>query len=157
LINHAPAESVVIRPAALTDIPQMCDLLSELFSIESDFSPGGHKQALGLALLINDASGASAVFVAEDGGKIAGMCSVQIVISTAEGGPVGIVEDLIVRRCYRGKGTGAELLARIGKWSQSKKITRLQLLRDADNAAALKFYACNGWSATKLLCMRKYL
>ncbi len=156
-INRAPTKSVVIRPASLADIRQMCTLLSELFSIESDFSPDRDKQARGLNLLISDTSGSSAVFVAEDSGEIIGMCSVQMLISTAEGGPVGLVEDLIIRRDCRGKGIGTALLSGIVRWCASKKATRLQLLRDADNAEAHEFYIGNGWSETRLLCMRKYL
>ncbi len=147
----------VIRSARADDVPQICTLLAELFSIESDFSPDGQKQARGLSLLINDKSGVSAVFVAEDGGKVVAVGSVQMLISTAEGGPAGLVEDLIVRPEHRGKGIGTTILAEIARWCSGKKITRLQLLRDADNAEAPRFYAGNGWSSTGLLCMRKYL
>jgi GNAT superfamily N-acetyltransferase len=148
---------ILIRRAIPADIPQMCDLLSELFSLESDFSPDGLKQARGLTLLISDTSGASAVFVAEDAGEVVGMCSAQALISTAEGGPVGLVEDLIVRGEHRGKGIGTAILAEIAVWCCAKRITRVQLLRDADNIDALRFYSGNGWCDTRLLCMRKYL
>ncbi len=148
---------MLIRTATSADIPQMCDLLSQLFSIESDFSPEREKQSGGLNLLISDMSGSAAVFVAEEAGGIVGMCSVQLLVSTAEGGPVGLVEDLIVQREYRGRGIGTGLLWEIVRWCGSKKISRLQLLRDADNTKARTFYIGNGWSDTKLLCMRKYL
>ncbi|MBI3591948.1 MAG: GNAT family N-acetyltransferase [Nitrospirae bacterium] len=146
-----------IRPARADDIPGMCDLLSELFSIESDFGPDREKQVRGLRLLLSDISGSSAVFVAEKGDEIIGMCSVQILISTAEGGDVGLLEDLIVKRDYRGNGIGTRLLSDIFKWCAAKNISRLQLLRDMDNVKALKFYAGNGWSDTGLVCMRKFL
>ena len=135
----------------------MCGLLSELFSIESDFSPDSQKQATGLSLLLTDRSGSSAVLVAEKGDEIVGMCSVQTLISTAEGGPVGLVEDLIVRKDYRGNGIGTRLLSEIFRWCDSKNISRVQLLRDFDNMNALMFYAMNGWSSTKLVCMRRSL
>jgi GNAT superfamily N-acetyltransferase len=125
--------------------------------IESDFSPGREKQARGLNLLIGDASGSSALFVAEKAGAIVGMCSVQALISTAEGGRAGLVEDLIVQREYRGKGIGTAILSRIFSWCSAREISRLQLLCDADNAGALRFYASDGWSATRLVCMRKHL
>jgi GNAT superfamily N-acetyltransferase len=146
---------VLIRPAKSADISRMCGLLSELFSIESDFSPDSQKQAKGLSLLLTDSSGLSAVLVAEEGDEIIGMCSVQTLISTAQGGPVGLLEDLIVRKDHRGNGIGTRLLAEIFRWCDTKKISRLQLLRDADNESVLKFYACNGWSSTRLVCMRK--
>ena len=147
----------LIRRAVTGDIPGMCDLLAELFSIESDFSPDVKKQAEGLTLLIDDKSGSSAVVVAEDAGRIVGMCSVQALVSTAEGGPVGLVEDLVVKHRYRRQGTGRAILSEIVKWCTGKKMTRLQLLRDADNTDALEFYAVNGWADTKLVCMRKHI
>lgn len=135
----------------------MCDLLGELFSIESDFSPDTGKQSRGLKLILGDTSGASLVLVADRGGEIIGMCSVQTVISTAEGGPVGLLEDLIVRRDHRGKGIGTRLLCAIVRWCDTKNISRVQLLRDVDNGRALEFYIGNGWSSTNLVCMRKML
>lgn len=133
----------------------MCGLLSELFSIESDFSPDSQKQTKGLSLLLGDTSGLSAVLVAEKGDEIVGMCSVQILISTARGGPVGLMEDLIVRKGHRGNGIGTRLISEIFRWCDAKNISRLQLLRDVDNEHALKFYAGKGWSSTNLVCMRK--
>jgi GNAT superfamily N-acetyltransferase len=135
----------------------MCGLLSELFSIESDFSPDRQKQATGLTLLMNDKSGLSIVLVAEKADEIIGMCSVQTLISTAQGGPVGWLEDLIVRKEHRGNGIGTRLLSESFRWCDTKNISRLQLLRDVDNERALKFYARNAWSSTQLLCMRKFL
>ncbi len=146
---------VLIRPANSADIPQMCGLLSELFSIESDFSPDSRKQASGLRLLLADRSGLSAVMVAEHSNEIIGMCSVQTLISTAQGGPVGLLEDLIVRKEHRGNGIGTRLLSEVFRWCDTKGISRLQLLRDMDNEHALKFYTLNGWSYTNLVCMRK--
>ncbi|MEJ2685167.1 MAG: GNAT family N-acetyltransferase [Candidatus Sulfobium sp.] len=148
---------ISIRRAVPDDIPGMCGLLADLFSIESDFSPDTHRQTRGLALLVNDGAGSSAVFVAEDAGTIVGMCSVQALVSTAEGGPVGLVEDMIVKRRYRRRGIGKAILSEIVRWSGEKKMTRLQLLRDADNADALEFYRDNGWSHTSLVCMRKQI
>lgn len=146
-----------VRPAEAADISQMCDLLSELFSIESDFIPDKRKQAQGLELLLNDKTGSSVVLVAEKSDEIIGMCSVQTLISTAEGGPVGLLEDLIVKKCQRGKGTGTRLLSEIFKWCASNNILRIQLLRDSDNLKSLIFYNINGLSSTRLVCMRKYL
>lgn len=149
--------NVIIRQAEAGDISQMCDLLFELFSIEADFIPDGGKQAQGLELLLNNKTNSSVVFVAEKDNEIIGMCSVQTVISTAEGGPVGLLEDLIVRNDHRRNGTGTRLLSEIFKWCTAKNISRIQLLRDSDNLKAMIFYNVNGLSSTKLVCMRKYL
>lgn len=147
----------LVRKAVTADIPQMCGLLSELFGIEADFSPDRRKQRRGLELLLNEISDSSIVLVAEKAGEVIGMCSVQTVISTAEGGPVALLEDLIVRKDCRRKGTGTRLLTEISQWCMIRDITRIQLLRDTDNLAARKFYSSSRWCETKLVCMRKLL
>lgn len=43
---------IAIRRARLSDVPAMCGLLEELFSIESDFEPEPEKQKKGLAALV---------------------------------------------------------------------------------------------------------
>ncbi len=146
-----------IRPAKEDDIPRICDLLSELFSIEADFTADREKQARGLDLLLQDRSGSSLVVVAETEGAVIGVCSMQTLISTAEGGLAGLIEDLIVQDRYRGNGIGSQLLAWIYRWCMTKNISRLQLLRDAANDQALDFYNQNGWNSTSLVCMRKLL
>ena len=145
-----------VRQAGPGDIPHLCGLLSELFSLEADFTIDLEKQSRGLRLLVNDSSGSSIVLAAEKAGEVVGMCSVQKLISTSEGGPVGLLEDLVVRKDCRGKGIGRHLLAAAGDWCIQQNLLRLQLLRDKDNIAAVKFYELNGWSNTNLVCMRRY-
>lgn len=146
-----------VRKARPSDIGPMCDLLSELFSIETDFTPDKEKQARGLELLLNDTSGSNVVLVADIDGVVIGMCTVQIVVSTSEGGRVGLLEDLIVRRDSRGKGAGTRLLSHALRLCAEKGVSRVQLLRDADNSRARDFYSRNGWSSTNLVCMRKLI
>lgn len=147
---------IVIRPARVEDIPEMCELLADLFSLESDFAPDREKQAKGLRLLLEESSGSSVVLVAAHEGKALGMCSVQVVISTAEGGPAGIVEDVFVHREHRGQGIGGSLLGSAMAWCTKQGITRLTLLADRDNAPALQFYFSRGWTGTGLICLRKH-
>ncbi len=146
---------ILIRPALRDDIQQLCELLAELFSLESDFMPSREKQEKGLRLLLEQSSSLSVVLVAEQEGQVLGMCSVQTVISTAEGGPAGIVEDVVVHRDHRGQGIGASLLGSAMAWCTKQGITRMQLLADRDNAPALQFYFSRGWTGTGLICLRK--
>lgn len=148
-------EKMNIRPALPGDIRQLCDLLADLFSLESDFAPFREKQEKGLKLLLEESTGSSVVLVAERAALVLGMCSVQTVISTAEGGPAGIVEDVVVRREHRGRGIGGSLLGAAMAWCTKQGITRMQLLADRDNAPALQFYFSRGWTGTGLICLRK--
>ncbi len=147
--------NVTIRTAGTGDIPRMSELLEKLFSLESDFTPNNENQTRGLDMLVNEPLGMSHVLVAVHEGIIVGMATVQTLISTAEGGCVGLVEDVIVDREFRGRGIGTLLLEYIVEWSRSRNLKRLQLLADHENHSALAYYAKHGWSTTSLICLRK--
>jgi GNAT superfamily N-acetyltransferase len=146
---------ITIRSATTGDIPRMVELLGDLFSIESDFAPDKESQARGLAMLVNEPSGMSQALVAVHDGTAVGMTTVQMLISTSEGGCVGLVEDVIIDRQFRGRGIGTLLLEHIAEWGKSRNLKRLQLLADRKNDDALAFYAKRGWSSTSLICLRK--
>ena len=144
-----------IRTATPNDIPAMAELLHQLFAIEVDFTPDYEKQTKGLALLINRPT--AKIFVAEIDGQVVGMCTVQILISTAMGLEVGAVEDVVVDVAYRGKGIGSALMRSIEAWAAKKKLGRLQLRADKDNGPALCFYRQQGWKRTNLIDWMKIL
>jgi GNAT superfamily N-acetyltransferase len=142
-----------IRQATVADVDAMAALLEQLFSIEADFTIDPEKQRRGLAALLD--RGDACLLVCEHGGEIVGMCSVQLLISTAEGGKVGLLEDMVIAEPWRGRGLGAALLAAAEDWSSKQGLTRLQLLADATNGPALDFYRRMGWSGTRLVALRK--
>jgi len=147
-------ETVHIRPARQQDIDEMILLLKSLFTIEADFSfdPARHAAALQLLLV----SSGAIVLVAEVGGHVVGMCSGQTVISTAEGGPALLVEDVVVAEQQQGRGIGKRLLQTLTEWAKSRRMSRMQLLADRSNSHALKFYKTRGWQGTELICLRTY-
>lgn len=141
-----------IRPAAPADLDRLVVLLGELFGIEADFAIDAERQRRGLELLF--AEPRACVMVAEAGGVVVGMASGQLTISTAEGSPALLVEDVMVERAWRGFGIGRELLAHLGRWASAHGIRRLQLLADRNNSAGLAFYRKLGWATTELICLR---
>lgn len=143
-----------IRQAEMNDLPALTRLLYELFSIEADFTFEEQKQRNGLKQMLT-APDQRTILVAEQADKIIGMVSAQIVISTAQGGPSALIEDMVIDSSHRGKGIGKQLLQKIEAWSRSKHCTRLQLLADKNNSSALAFYDSLGWQTTDLICRRK--
>ncbi|MEJ2158151.1 MAG: GNAT family N-acetyltransferase [Desulfobacteraceae bacterium] len=93
--------------------------------------------------------------MAEVGGKVVGMCSVQMLISTAMGGWSALVEDMVVEERCRGAGIGRQLMDAIVQWVRAHGGTRLQLLADRTNFSALDFYNRMGWRPTQLICLRR--
>ena len=130
----------------------MVELLKALFAIEVDFEFDKQKQSTGLKKVL--AQNNNAIYIAELSGRVVGMCSVQTIISTAEGGPAAILEDLVVEKEYRRKGIGKKLIEAIYQWAKYKNIQRIQLLADKDNIDAIEFYKNNGWFVTNLICLR---
>lgn len=149
-------EETVIRPARAADIPVLCRLLERLFSIERDFVVDPARQQRGLELLLAQGE-AARLFVAEKGGAVIGMCSAQVLISTAEGGAVAVVEDVVVDEAWRGHGIGTQLLDAVGEWARERGLRRLQLLADRTNEPALAFYARLGWQGTRMMALQKRL
>jgi ribosomal protein S18 acetylase RimI-like enzyme len=147
--------TLIIRPARIGDVEPLTRLLQELFTIETDFTPDTARQRAGLKRLMKEAG--AVILTAASCGEVVGMCTVQTVISTAEGGPAGIVEDLIVARKARRQGTGQALLEAAERWAEGRGLTRLQLLAEFDNEAALRFYFKTGWQKTGLIGLRKML
>lgn len=147
----------VIRTATGEDLPALTALLKALFSIEADFLFDEEKQRRGLSLMLDGCGKHRRVLVAELAGQVVGMCSAQIVISTAEGREAALVEDVMVPADCRGRGVGRALLAALGTWAEGRGISRLQLLADRGNDAGIEFYSKNGWQTTQLICLRKRL
>ena len=146
---------ITIRTALPSDIAQLVELLQELFAIETDFVFDPVKQTKGLNQLLN--SDKDFILVAESSNvnKVVGMCTIQTLISTAEGGQVGLLEDLVVAAGFRHKGIGTKLLAEAVYWAERRGLKRLQLLADKNNLPALGFYTKQGWLSTELVCLRK--
>jgi GNAT superfamily N-acetyltransferase len=142
----------MIRTACAADIPACCELLRQLFGIEADFDFDAGRAACVLAVLIDDDT--SLVLVAEMDGCVIGMVSVQILISTAEGGPVGLLEDMVINAQHRGRGWGRQLLQAAVAWCRERGLSRVQLLADRGNQPALDFYRQQGWQETQLLGWR---
>jgi len=146
-------KKVIIRKACTDDINAMTSLLSELFNIEADFTPNIRRQRQGLADLM-DNRGAT-LLVAVAGSNIVGMCTLQPLLSTAEGGKVGVVEDLVVADSYRKSGVGRKLLKEIETTARAAGMSRLQLLSDRNNEVASTFYDRLGWATTSMIAYRK--
>jgi ribosomal protein S18 acetylase RimI-like enzyme len=146
---------VKIRNAQPEDLDTLTTLLRELFSIEADFAVDAQRQRRGLALMLDGCLKHRCVKVAETDGDVVGMVTAQLLISTAEGGPVALVEDMVVAGRYQGRGIGRRLMAAIESWSRERGASRLQLLADRTNFSALDFYDKIGWRPTRMICLRR--
>jgi len=139
--------------ADAADIDAMADLLYELFTLESDFQPQRAKQLAALQWIL-DHPAHGRLFVLRDDGCVVGMANALISISTAEGGPVLILEDVILAASHRGNGHGRRLVEHVLRWAASEGMQRITLLADMDNAAALSFYERLGFEKSAMVVRR---
>lgn len=145
---------LLIRKASDNDIEELINLLKILFSIEQDFVFDENKQRSGLKMILANKN-SCCLLVSELNANIVGMCSAQLIISTAEGGIAALIEDLVVKENYRGQGIGSNLLTSIEKWAAGNGAKRLELLADRSNHPALEFYQRMNWQKTQLVCLHK--
>jgi len=146
---------VFVRAAQAADIDSLVNLLKTLFGVEQDFVFDPSRQQRGLSMMLANPQGC--LLVAEEDGRVVGMCSGQLLVSTAEGGPSLLVEDVVVDEQWRGRGVGRLLMEAVSRWAGERKVSRLQLLADRNNAPALAFYHRLGWKGTELICLRTFV
>ncbi|MGY1490554.1 N-acetyltransferase family protein [Methylobacillus pratensis] len=142
--------ATIIRPAEPADIPALCGLLQQLFSIEQDFTPDPAKQTAGLRLLLEHPDRGTILVAQQAGGQVVGMVSAQLVVSTAQGSPAAWIEDMVIDAQWRGAGLGKQLLTQALAWAKTQGATRVQLLVDMDNQPAIAYYDHLGWNTTRL-------
>ncbi len=98
-----------IREATVADIPQLCDLLTLLFTQEADFQPNRESQIAGLSLILEQPN-VGRIYCASRDGLVLGMVSLLYTVSTAEGGRAAWLEDMVVHPAWRDRQVGARLL-----------------------------------------------
>ena len=142
-----------IEQATLEDLPQLTDLLFELFTMEGDFKPDRARQMRGLRLILEQPS-RGRIFVLRHNGTIFGMINLLFTISTAEGGFVILLEDVIMHRDYRGQGHGRKLLQHVIDYAKKKDFARITLLTARLNERSHGFFASFGFTPSKMIPMR---
>lgn len=145
-----------IEQATLEDLPQLTDLLHELFTMEGDFMPNRAKQMRGLRLILEQPN-RGRIFVLRQDGMIVAMINLLFTISTAEGGFVIMLEDVIVHRDFRGRGFGDKLVTHAIEYAQRKDFQRITLLTDRLNDDGQRFFRAHGFIESKMIPMRLVL
>lgn len=144
-----------IEPATEEDLPALADLLYDLFTHESDFRPDQVKQMRGLRLIIEQPN-RGRIFVLRSNvmDKLIGMMNLLFTISTAEGGFVMILEDLIICQEHRGQGYGAQLLNYALDFARQKDFKRVTLLTERLDEPSKHFFHAHGFHESSMVPMR---
>ena len=149
-------EHVVIEPATEADLDELSEMLGDLFAQEGDFRPDKERQLRGLRLIFEQPS-RGRVFVLRQNGAIVGMINLLFTISTAEGGFVILLEDLVVHKKYQGKGYGRRLLEHAIDFAKQKNFLRVTLLTDRPENVAQEFFRHHGFVESSMIPMRLWI
>ncbi len=145
-----------ITKATKEDIPELQALLGLLFAQEAEFQPDRSLQSAGLQKIV-DSPEHGQILVLREGNSLVGMVNLLFTVSTALGGRVAILEDMVVHPDYRGSGAGSKLLQAAIDFAKSAGCRRITLLTDKTNEAAQRFYKRHGFGLSEMIPMRLLL
>lgn len=147
-----------IRKACTGDIQSLATLLGFLFEQEAEFSANFELQSTGLKMILDDRSVGDLLVAENDESKaIIGMASLLYTVSTAMGGQVALLEDVVVHPDERGKGIGSMLVGAARDLAVDRGCKRITLLTDFDDLAAERFYQKHGFTLSPMVPLRQIL
>lgn len=145
-----------VEPATIEDLPALTELVMELFAASGDFSPDRTVQERGLQLILEQPN-RGRIFVLRNNHRIFGMVNLLFTISTARGGFVILMEDVIVHPNHRGQGYGTMLLKHVVDFAKQKNFKRITLLTDKISEESQDFFRKNGFEHSNMIPMRRII
>ena len=142
-----------IEPATLEDLPELVDMVMELFAIEKDFEPDRAKQERGLRSILEQAN-RGRIFVVRTDHQIIGMVNLLFTLSTAMGGFVLLMEDVIIHPDHRGQRYGTQLMDYVIDFARKKDFLRITLLTDEISEESQRFFKKMGFEHSHMIPMR---
>lgn len=143
-----------VEMATLDDLPALTELVMDLFSMSSgDFQPDREIQERGLRLILEQPS-RGRIVVVRNNDQIFGMVNMLFTISTARGGFVMLMEDVIIHPHHRGQGFGTMLVDHVIDFAKQKKFFRITLLTDKISAESQDFFKKQGFEYSNMIPMR---
>lgn len=149
-----PSDAPRVEMATLEDLPALAELVMDLFAMSAgDFKPDRETQERGLRLILEQPS-RGRIAVIRNNGRIFGMVNMLFTISTARGGFVILMEDVVIHPHHRGQGFGTMLLDHVKEFAKQKEFLRITLLTDKISAESQEFFRKQGFDYSNMIPMR---
>jgi len=155
-MSETKSNDVRVEPATVDDLPLLVQLLVALFEEEQDFVPDAARHEAGLRMILENPRGGRILVVRNDH-TVIGMVNLLFTISTAIGGMVLLMEDVIVHPAHRGQGYGSLLVSYAEKFAREKGFKRITLLTDKISAESQRFFQRHGYVFSNMIPMRLHL
>lgn len=147
---------VRVQPATIEDLPELVQLVEELMTLQTDFSPDPKAHELGLSMILEQPN-RGRIFVLRSESRIFGMVNLLFTISTAMGGMVILLEDFIIHPDYRGQGFGSQLIQHVIDFAKKKNFKRITLLADKLGSNSQNFFKKQGFNFAHMVPMRRVI
>jgi GNAT superfamily N-acetyltransferase len=154
--GHRTPDGPRVEMATLEDLPALTELVMDLFSSSGDFKPDREVQERGLRLILEQPSRGRIAVVRNDD-QIFGMVNMLFTISTARGGFVIMMEDVVIHPHHRGQGYGTMLLDHVVDYAKQKEFLRITLLTDRISAESQEFFKKQGFEYSNMIPMRRLI
>ncbi len=145
-----------VEPATIEDLPALTELVMDLMSRSEDFTPDRTLQERGLRLILEQPN-RGRIFVVRNKDRIFGMVNLLFTISTARGGFVILMEDVVIHPDHRGQGYGAMLVDYVVDFAKRKNFKRITLLTDKMSAESQEFFRKHGFEHSHMIPMRRII
>ena len=145
-----------VEPATIEDLPALTELVMDLFSRSGDFKPDQVAQERGLRLILEQPN-RGRIFVVRNNDRIFGMINILFTISTARGGFVILMEDVVIHPDHRGQGYGAMLVDYVVEFAKQKNFKRITVLTDKMSADCQDFFRKHGFEYSNMVPMRRII
>lgn len=145
-----------MEPATIEDLPALTELVMDLMAHSGDFTPDQILQERGLRLILEQPN-RGRIFVVRNNEKIFGMVNLLFTISTARGGFVILMEDVVIHPDHRGQGYGAMLVDYVVDFAKQKSFKRITLLTDKMGAESQEFFRKMGFEYSNMIPMRRII
>jgi GNAT superfamily N-acetyltransferase len=142
--------------ATIDDLPALTELVMDLFSHSGDFQADREVQERGLRLILEQPS-RGRIAVLRNGDRIFGMVNMLFTISTARGGFVILMEDVVIHPLHRGQGYGTMLVDHVIEFAKQKHFLRITLLTDKISAESQEFFRKQGFDYSNMIPMRRLI
>jgi predicted N-acetyltransferase YhbS len=143
------ADAITIRPAAPSDAPALCELLTQLGYPASEGEIPARLKALA-------SFPRAAAFVATNGfGEVVGLVTTHIFPSIHDNEPVAWLTTLVVLEDARGAGIGSMLVKHVEKWAAQNGAKRLSVTSGMHRKATHEFYERREYENTGLRFTKK--
>jgi N-acetylglutamate synthase-like GNAT family acetyltransferase len=145
-----------VEPATIEDLSALTELVMNLFALSGDFSPDREVQKRGLQLILEQPN-RGRIFVVRNHDQIFGMVNLLFTISTARGGFVILMEDVVIHPDHRGQGYGTMLVDYVVDFAKKKHFKRITLLTDRISAESQEFFTKMGFDYSNMIPMRRII